>query len=222
MEENLFDKIPGLEKLLESRSFEELTSNEKNKVLGFMTGEEYEHYRATVLKSKDLFAAEQKGLKADPVIRKELFKRMEMQRSTNDGTSITFLQSLFTFRIPAYKAGVAIAALVLLFFFLRNEKPEAIRYLTKIDTIYLKQEIAQTEAPAPKADQIVKTKNVKENKTGDVIRKEHESKTVNHPVIRQDQYIENAYEKIRMVNLLKSGSRASDDSSLMKLLVTAN
>jgi len=222
MEENLFDKIPGLEKLLESRSFEELTSNEKNKVLGFMTGEEYENYRATLLKSKTLLAAEQKRLTADPAVRKKLLMRMEQKESFVKEDHQSVLKNLFTFRIPAYQAGFAIAVLVLLFFFLRNEKPEAIRYLTKIDTIYLKQEIAQTEAPAPKADQTIKNKSVKENKTGGVIRKEHESKTVNHPVIRQDLYIKNAYEKIRMVNLLKSGSRASDDSSLMKLLVTAN
>ena len=222
MEENLFNKIPGLENILESRSFEELTASEKNKVLGFMTGEEYENLRETMLKSKAMFAAEQKSLTADPAIRKKLLARMEQKGSAVEGARIPVLQSLFAFRIPAYQAVFAIAALVLLFFFLRNEKPEAIRYLTKTDTIYLKQEIAQTEVPSQKTGQTMKTKSVKENKTGGVIRKEHESKTKNQPVIPQNQYVENAYQKIKMVNLLKAGSRASDDSVLMRFLVTAN
>jgi hypothetical protein len=222
MEENLFEKIPGLEKLLETKEFEDLTSREKEEILSFMSRKDYQNYRKTILKSRALFSAEQKNIKADPSIREKLLEKITQKKSLGHHAVFSVFQRILTFRIPAYQPGFAVVILAVLFILLHNEKTESIRYLTKTDTIYLEKEIAQTENTQKNPDSTLK--NSKRNDAKETGRPE--VRTVSGEEGRAEQtksqYVQNAYQKIRMVNRIKNGSNASDDSALLKFLVTSN
>lgn len=58
MEESLFEKIPQLERLLETKSFSELSDWEKEAVTQHITQEEYDSYHELILESKGQFAHE--------------------------------------------------------------------------------------------------------------------------------------------------------------------
>ncbi len=222
MEDQFFEKIPGLEKLLESRNFEDLTSLEKEEILHYMSPEDYQKYRQTIQKSKALFISEQKKIKANPAIRKRLLERWEQQETSSKKGMFSALWRILAFRIPAYQPGFAVAVLAILFFLLHNEKPDTIRYLTKIDTIYAEKKIAQSEDTDKIQDSTSKPDKKNDIKEGTGLKEKPGPKTDRRSVPSQNQYVQNAYQKIRIVNLKQAGRSATDDSALMKFLVTAN
>ena len=59
-------------------------------------------------------------------------------------------------------------------------------------------------------------------KEGTGLKEKPGPKTDRRSVPSQNQYVQNAYQKIRIVNLKQAGRSATDDSALMKFLVTAN
>jgi hypothetical protein len=222
MEEQLFEKFPGLENLLESSSFDALTSREKEEVLRYMTPEDYDKYRQTLLQSKALFAAEQKTVKAEPAIKERLLERMKQKRTSSKVNILSSLIGLVTFRIPVYQPGFAVIVLAVLFILLHNEKPETIRYLTRIDTVYMEKESARNDSAEKRQDSVQKRNSVNEKKDESRITRKTEVKTSRPSEPPQNQYVQNAYQKMRMVNRIKSGTSAKDDSALMKFLVTSN
>lgn len=222
MEDHFFEKIPGLEKLLESRDFEDLTRVEQELILGYMSREDYTHYRETIRKSRQLFASDEQTIKADPATRLKLLDKIKKQEAApGQGVMASLIRAL-TFRIPAYQPGFAVAILALLFIFLHNNKVETTRYLTRIDTVYLEKEITQNMPVAEMKDssmkiagadngrKVIKTNGVPLQKTAD---REKPS---------QNQLVQNAYQKMRMVTKVQNGRSAADDSALMKFLVTVN
>lgn len=222
MDEYLFDKIPGLENLLENRSFEELTNSEKEIILHHMKREEYDDYHMTIVRSKALFVSEQDDIRADPATRKLLLTRVGNQKTSQKKSISYLLKSFFNFRIPAYQPGVAITVLAILFILLHNEKAETIRYLTKTDTIYLNKEIARNEEADNLKDTVRKNNSPKDKAAQTPQKEKSENAAFSYSDPPADQYIQNAYQKISMVNLRKAGRNATEDTALMKFLVSAN
>ena len=209
MEDLFFNKFPGLEKLLETRSFSELTGSEKEEVLSYMSQEMYDAYHEVILESKSQFSHEQKSFLPDPAIRMRLMERMESRRSPGNGPA-DLLQKFFTFRIPLYQPAFALAFLAMLFFILPDRSHETVRYLARTDTIYLEKALP---AVHPQQNQSVHTVN-----TPFAVNRKTKQPTHSH----HDHYVENAYQKIQLSSLFKRGRSASDDSALMKFLVAAN
>jgi hypothetical protein len=223
MEENLFQHFPELEKLLETKEFTALSEQEKMQVLQMMTADEYRDYHLLIMKSKRTFSVEEKFLLPNPSIREDLLARInpERQKSRKQKNAGVFSR-LYSFRIPAYQPAFAVAVLVVLFFLFRNERPETIRYLTKIDTIYLEKEVTQNKNLSEPMENI----QPEHRAHGIKHASNHQQKTISHRNVTlkpgQNQYIQNAYQKIRLTESNRTGSNAKDDSALMKLLVTAN
>jgi hypothetical protein len=208
MEDTFFNKIPGLEKLLETRSFSELTGSEKEEVLRYMSQQMYDAYHEVILESKSHFSHEQKSFVPDPAIHKRLMERMESRRSPGNGVA-DLLQKLFTFRIPLYQPAFALAVLAVLFFIIPDRKYETIRYLARTDTIYLEKAIPTVHRQENQSVPKVNTLSAGKRKTKKPSHSHH------------DHYVENAYQKIQLGSLFKRGSSASDDSASMKFLVAA-
>jgi len=222
MEEHLFEKIPDLDRLLETRSFDDLTSREKEEILRYMKREDYDSYRETIIRSKMLFAAEEKILRADPAIRAKLLTRMKQrERVTEHGLS-SFLRAMLTYRIPAYPPAFAIAVLAIFFFLLYNEKPGTIQYLTKTDTIYMEKKTTRNESTGTMQGTTMKAGKSNGQPGQTTIREKPATARPGRHIPSRDQFVTNAYQKIEFAKMSKRGSNASDDSALMKFLVTAN
>jgi len=221
MEDTFFDKMPGLQKLLETKSFSELTGNEKEEVIRNMRQDEYDACHEVIRESKILFAREQKTLAPNPEILRNLLTKMGSSRSKQN-QFLLMLQKLFTFRIPAYQPAFILAVFAVLFFILDNRNHETIRYLPRTDTVYLEKQAPASRSPAnqsvnlvtPPAKRIEKTTSYKHSHS--TLRTDTTAQSPN------DQYVKNAYQKIQLAALLKRGHTASDDSALMKFLVAAN
>ena len=221
MEESLFEKIPQLEKLLETKSFSELSGREKEAVTQHITQEEYDSYHELILESKGQFAHEQHTNVPNPEIYRSLLEKMNDSKPHGITISEMF-HKLITFRIPVYQPAFVVVVLAVVLFLLNNRSHETIRYIARIDTIYL-------EKPSP-ALPIKIAPSLKAVTTSSASIGKTDSKTQVHPEMiakslihtPNDQYVENAYQKIHLATLFKRGHTALDDSALMKLLIVAN
>ena len=124
-----------LEILLHSKSFRNLTAEERNFVLDSMDGDEYERLRSLLQKSR---AALQNSPAPNPAIRQNLLAAMRRQQMAPKPKPGLLVQMLH-YRIPAWQAAAAVAAVLGLFFWLKND-PLPIQtekvYVNLVDTIY--------------------------------------------------------------------------------------
>ena len=147
---------------------------------------------------------------------------MEQNEASGRYGTPPVLQRMFSFRVPAYQPALAIILLIILFLVRPVERYETIRYAGRTDTVFLEKKIVQSQEAQIRQMSPVKT--VKK-KTAPVI-ESLGNKTGKHgndgkePL--QNQYVQNAYQKIRMVDLVKAGRNANEDSVLMKFLVASN
>jgi hypothetical protein len=221
MEESLFEKIPQLEELLETKTFSELSGREQEAVTQYMKQEEYNAYHEIILKSKNRFAYENKTITPDPAIHERLLAKMENKRP-HQPSVFDILHKLLTTRVPVYQPAFAIAAIVVLFIILNNKSHETIRYLARNDTIYLGKHIPALPLQKQTSLKIVTvtSTNTKKTDSKKPFHAEMTDERINHT--HNDQYVENAYQKIQLVSLFKRGRTALDDSALIRLLIAAN
>jgi hypothetical protein len=221
MEDIFFDKIPGLQKLLETKSFSELTGKEKEEVLRNMRQDEYDACHEVIIKSKIHFANEQKEMVPHPEILRNLLKKMESRRSKQNHV-LMMLQNLFTFRMPVYQPALVFAVFAVLFFVLNNRNHETIRYLAMTDTVYIEKKTLEILPPENQPIHFVTAPAVYSLKTTSNKHSHSALGTDTRAHSPNDQYVKNAYQKIQLAALLKRGHPASDDSALLKFLVAAN
>ncbi len=125
-------KRPGkeLENLLLQKSFEELSSEERNWVLEKISKETYASMRWTLLESGDAFKRNEPVL--DPRIQVNLRNKVRRQ-GTSPGAA-----AIFNYKIPAWYAFAAASVLFLLFSNfspMKSSEPEKV-YVTVTDTVY--------------------------------------------------------------------------------------
>ncbi len=221
MAENLFEHMPELERLMETRSFGELTLVEREQVLRNVSEEEYESCRAVILAGKLEFGQEKKALVPDPAIRERLLRSMGGSEASQMRVMDHFMRFL-GFRIPVYQPVMAAACLAILFIFLYNRKPETVRYLVSTDTVYMEKPVAAKHSPVPSGLMAEHHVTFAPGKTGRLKPTPVPSQARKRAFIPQDQFVENAYQKIELAGQLKAGHTASDDSVLMRFLVAAN
>lgn len=221
MENDLLKNIPGLLTLLETKDFHNLTAPERALILRYWNEQEYNLYRQSVRSGKAVFDSEKKRISAKPDIKEKLLNQMQSGKTSEKPALVAMLLNMVSFRIPAYQPGFAIAILIFLFIFFRDKTPpETIRYLNRIDTVYLEKEV-ETLNPFPATVPV--RSEVTVNKSGNSKRGVKLSDT---PVVQvessQIAERQNVYYKIGMVQKMSSGTTASHDSALLKFLVSAN
>lgn len=129
MEANIFDAIPGFDRLLEQKTFEALTCRERGQVLQYISEEEYNRFRQSVLVAQHGTLRRKSPLAPDPSVKSRL-----MQRS---GTAEGFLSRILGYRIPAYQAGLAASVLLFLVFYLLVQNDPVPAVIAVADTVYV-------------------------------------------------------------------------------------
>jgi hypothetical protein len=160
-------------------------------------------------------------IKANPEIRELLLKRIESGKRNTQTTLLSRFANVITFKIPVYQPGFAIAVLIFLFAFLHDKTPETIRYLSRVDTVYLEKESASINS-LPETNLSQKTNTTKGNSINHIVKNNGSLKSPVNTESQQSTNNQNVYQKIRLVKKLPAGSSALNDSALLKFLVSAN
>jgi hypothetical protein len=220
MDETLFDKMPELMSLLESRPFAGLSAAEQEKVLRHMSREEYEEMHGIIGQSRQRFATESRAFRPDPEIREQLLAALERRYTPRQSKGLR-LREIVTFRVPVYQPVLAATLLFFLFFFLLHTPRETIRTIAVTDTVYVKQPVpaVQPAQNLPGKSAIANHESLKPQRVQPV-QPRSARRTV--ATVSHDLYVENAYQKIRLFAPVSSGRSARSDSALVKLLVTVN
>jgi len=224
MEDSVFDKMPELERLLETKPFSALTTREKEEVLRHMRQQEYDAYHETIVAGRNRFSRELETLTPDPAMLDRLLEKME-KKSTGRKDFLSVLQKLMTSRVPVYQPAFVIAVIAILtalFFTLNSRNHEIVRYLARTDTVYLEKQAPVLPSQLNQTVQQVEATAAADKKTPS---KERFPPATENEVRKQappDQYLENAYQKIRFLALTQRRHTASDDSALIRFLVAAN
>jgi hypothetical protein len=137
MEENIFDAIPGFDRLLEQKSFEALTGREREQVLQYISPEDYSRFRQAILVAQHERLKDELPIVPDPSVKSRL-----MQRSgAGERPPFRFIPPTFSrilgYRIPAYQAGLAASVLLFLVFYLLLQKAPVPARLAIADTVYV-------------------------------------------------------------------------------------
>ncbi|CAG5081788.1 hypothetical protein [Parvicella tangerina] len=122
MDKHLYDNEIRLQELLEQKQFEELSADEKSFVLTLLTKEEYQLQRNIIIESATLYADKQNAI-APPLV------------------PINECKGFWFKSLPLYQSGIAVAAVVLITWFIKPLEKEVIKteaqteYITKVDTL---------------------------------------------------------------------------------------
>lgn len=200
--------------LIEKKSFNELTDEEKATVIGSMTEDVYESYHAAVVSSKLFLSHDFSGKYPDMDLKNSILD--EFDRKIHKKSII--LYRVFLYKMPVYQAGIAALVAILLVYFLTlisAEKPN--RFITRTDTVYIK-------VPVPEMGiENHDIAPVKQEKT--TLQRKSERKLVINNEVSGAYYmslINNVSNKIKLSKSMKSGRALHEDSIAYKLLVAAN
>jgi hypothetical protein len=221
MDESIFDKVPGLDELIQYKDFDELSDSEKALVMQFMSIEEYDDLRIPIRKASALFADEMSSVSPDPEIRRQILDRFSQDLKITEKRD---WKGVFYYKIPLYQAGLAAMMLICLALYLGSawsKKGEKMQYVTKLDTVFVEKLVPQTDL---KEIAQVSAVPVKRSGHGMVGISKTAGKIDFHRDL-PDTYsvqLRNVEQLVNMNRRAKLGRNAVDDSLLMKLLVSVN
>lgn len=138
-----------IQQLIETKSFDTLTKNERESVLLIMSKEEYTSRYEIVEQSKDLLNAGVRSMVPSPTIKSNVAELME-QRKQEEGTSFWgMLNRVVAIKIPAYQFVLALALVIFLLPTLSKKEvnelastapiEKEIAYIT--DTVFIEKEV---------------------------------------------------------------------------------
>jgi hypothetical protein len=122
-----------IEDLLESRSFYELTIEEKEFILKELGSEEV---YASLRKISKALVADKADLSPDPRILARLHGQMKESQQKHG-----WFWDVVSYRLPAYVVAPSILLMAAIVYFLPDRQPRVERepvYLTRVDTVYMK------------------------------------------------------------------------------------
>jgi len=134
MQRDIFQTIPGFDLLLETQSFNELSPADKEKVLQWMTAEEYTQYRNSFYLLKKEITSVQK-IHPDPDTKRVLMQAFDKKYGKKKTASGLLLIAL-NYKLPVYQTGLA-AALIFAFLWFGNPSVDKLKYVHPIDTVYV-------------------------------------------------------------------------------------
>lgn len=122
--------IEKIEHLLNAKTFEELSSSERQLVLAHLSGKaEYDHMRETLLRVKKVFNTEAQAMAVDTVLKEQVLNRFEQNKQQSVsvfGQIAVFFQTLIPTPMGRFSAALAVLLVVVTigYFSLPNTKPE--------------------------------------------------------------------------------------------------
>ncbi len=137
MEENIFDALPGFDRMLEQKNFEALSGHEKELVLQFITEEEYNRFREVILVSQQGKLSGKPLLTPDPSVKNRLMQTPGPAEKAQHTSLHGPLSRFLNYSIPLYQAGIAVSVLLFLSFYLLLQNYRMPGQVTIADTVYV-------------------------------------------------------------------------------------
>jgi len=137
MEENIFGALPGFDRLLGQKTFEELSSRERDLVLQFITEEDYALFRESVLVARQWRSRGELPVIPDPAVKNSLMQTFRPVEKSPPATVPGTLSRFFSYRIPLYQAGLAASVLLFLVLYLFLQSYRMPVMLAVADTVYV-------------------------------------------------------------------------------------
>jgi hypothetical protein len=221
MDEMMFDKMPGFDKLLKSKDFDDLSESEKSLVMQFMSREEYEALRIPIHNAYRVFSKESENIIPDPRIRQQLLDKFGSMK--RPGANPSLIRKVFTYRIPVYQAGIAAVMLLCIAIYfgrVRSGITESSGLAIKTDTIFIEKLVEK-----PGQDAIAQVSVPPAKKPGSHLLGKLQTSKIRQNYALPERYasqVRNMEKLVSMNRNAKKGRNAEDDSLLMKLLVTVN
>lgn len=204
MQKDIFQLIADFDQLLETKTFDELSISEKEKVLQHISPEDYEQYRQSFFMLKT--GIKQQQLKPDLLRKKALMQAFDQKHSHK---SDTFIMRFVNYKIPLYQTGIA-AALILAFVWFFNNPAEKIKYVNTTDTVYVEK---------PVYTEVVKNQDVIDDikPTHKTSVKQASKKTLSKekPNYYKEYLANNILSKMQSVHEMKRGNNIGKDSVLL-------
>ena len=219
MEENIFDAIPGFDRLLEEKTFEALSGRERDLVLQFISREEYNHFRETVMVAKRGMYRREPPIAPDPSVKKRLIQRFGSDATTPASPSSLSLSRLLNHRIPLYQAALAASVFIFMVIFLLLQNHRMPVGVAVADTVYvdrpmLLKDTVWLEKSGKKGPETVMIRHSRPEPRGPV-----PARSINENPLYTRQ-MDDAMRRVSVISGLENDRSVNNDAGLMKLVIT--
>jgi hypothetical protein len=137
MEENIFDAMPGFDRLLEQKPFEALSIREREQVLQFISAEDYNRFRECVLIAQSGKPRRESLIAPDPSVKSRLLQTFVSDDKPPAKSTAPSFPGFLNYRIPVYQAGIAASVLLFLVFYLLLQNYRMPVRMAVADTVYV-------------------------------------------------------------------------------------
>jgi hypothetical protein len=203
--------------MLEQKTFESLSRDEKELVLQYISEEEYNRFRETVMKTQHSMRNSEPLVAPDPSVKSRLMQTFTSDEKSPPANVPGNFSRFLNYRIPLYQAGLA--ASVLLFFmvylFLQNSRMPG--QVVVADTVYVDKPILKKDTVWVEKPEV--------NKPEKLQRVQHHSKTRNtrttHSLPENPFYIsqmQDAMKRMSVIVGLGKDKSVNHDTGLLKLV----
>lgn len=211
--------MPGFDRLLEEKAFDALSDREKDQVLQFISEEEYNRFRETVLVAQHRLRRRQPHIAPDPSVKSRLMQRFGSDAASTSGLIPRSLSYLLSHRIPVYQAALAASVLLfmLVYLFLQNHRMPLM--MAVADTVYV-------DRPMLLKDTVWLEKSMERGPELAVVNHAApETRDSNNaPSITENQLyasqMEDAMQRVSVISGLDKDKSVNHDAGLMKLVAT--
>jgi hypothetical protein len=137
MKKNILKNIPNIEDILDKKSFEELTGSEKEIVLKYLSKEEYDVFRQTILNCESFFSEESSLVTPDARIKDSLLEKFELKKTAKKRNILSVIIKILNYKFPVYKIGFALSILALFSLLFKKTDFENTKYIVQKDTVFV-------------------------------------------------------------------------------------
>jgi hypothetical protein len=219
MEENIFYALPGFDRMLEQKTFEALSSQEKKLVLKFISKEEYNSFREAVLVSQHRKFNVEPPIVPDPLVKTRLMQTLGPAEKSLPASPVGTLSSFLKYSIPLYQAGLAASVLLFFVFYLFLHTYHMPGQVAVTDTVYVDKPIllrdtVWLEKPAVKSPGREMTHHRRTN-----TRNTTAAQSLPENSLYASQ-MQDAMSRISVISGLSKDKSVNHDAGLMKLVTT--
>jgi hypothetical protein len=219
MEESIFDALPGFDRLLEQKSFEALTAQEREQVLRYISADDYIRMRDAVLVTQHGTRRSASPVVPDPSVKSRLMQRPGARGNSSLRSVHRSFSRIIGYRIPAYQAALAASVLLFMVIYLLRDNDRIPARIAVADTVYV-------DRPVLLKDTVMSEKSrgnsTKPAKTGRPHHKTGEN-NLTRPIAENRLYasqVRDALDRMSLITGLDNDKTVNHDARLMKLVAT--
>jgi hypothetical protein len=217
MEENIFDAIPGFDRLLEEKTFEALSVREKDQVLQFISREDYNRFREAVLVAQHGKRRQEPPVTPDPSVKNRLMQHFGSESIPPSGSIILSLSRILNHRIPFYQAALAASVLLFMVIFLLLQNHRMPLRMAVADTVYLDRPMLLKDTVWLEKSREKSPETAKVNPSHPETKNPSFPQSINENPLYTRQ-VEDAMRRMSVISGLGKDKSVNRDAGLMKLV----